>query len=217
MAAHIRARGEPARIRAYQATILNWLVHLVVLLALWLLAGRPWSALGIRVPAAEAWLAGAGMGVLLLAVLHARARFGLLRSLDRSSLEASLGDFAELLPRSHREERWFRLVSLNAGITEELIFRGFLYWYLVELTNPGWAALGTIAVFTAAHLYQGVRQLPGIAAMSAFFIVLYLVGDAIWLPIVLHAVVDMLQGRQLRQVMARGREIDHAGRGGASS
>jgi len=203
VAAHIRARGEPARIRAYQATILNWLLHLVALLALWLLTGRPWGTLGLQAAAAEAWLAGAGMGMLLLAVLHARARLGFMRSLDRRSLEASLGDFAELLPRSRREECWFRLVSLNAGVTEELIFRGYLYWYLLALTNPEWAALGTIAVFTAAHLYQGGRQLPGIAAMAAFFIVLYLVSGSIWLPIVLHAAVDMLQGSQLRRIMAR--------------
>ncbi len=200
----IRAGGEPLRVRAYQATVLTWLLHLALLLGLWLFTRREWEALGLRGAAPGDTLAGLVLGGLLLGAFAAYAWRQRAVRATRSELEQSSGPVAVFLPRTAREERWFRIMSLNAGVTEELLFRAYLYWYLLHWLGPGLAAAGTVLAFTAGHLYQGLRQLPGIALMGTFFIVLYLVSDSILLPIVVHALVDVVQGRMLAGLLRRG-------------
>ena len=101
------------------------------------------------------------------------------------------------LPRTRRELGWFRAASVNAGITEELIFRGFLLWYLEPYVGLAWAAVIAVVVFTLGHAYQGVANLPALALASAAFVGLYLWSGSLLLPIVVHALVDVMNGNAL--------------------
>ena len=95
-------------------------------------------------------------------------------------------------------------MSITAGIVEETIWRGFLFWYFGQVM-PLWAAAVLSAIgFGLAHAYQGFRAVPRIIAVGSIFVLLYLLTGSLWLSMLLHAIVDMLQGRaifgaQLRQ------------------
>jgi uncharacterized protein len=101
---------------------------------------------------------------------------------------------AFLLPVTRDERVWFVIVSLTAGICEEILYRGFLIRYLAD--NPWhlgvWMALGTSSVvFGLAHSYQGVAGIVGTAAIGAALAVMFVVSGSLWLPMVIHALVDL--------------------------
>ena len=191
----IREEGEPARIWAYRQTILTWLSLTVVLLAMWSSLGRDWSAIGFRLPDAGPLLIGLAASALFLAVILTP-----LRNLSKSDIsvedfEKQLGRISILLPRSRKEGSWFLRLSINAGITEEIIFRGYLIWYLQHFLPLLWSAVIAAVMFGLGHLYQGVRQLPGLMLVSAITVSLYVYTESLIVPIVLHILLDALQGR----------------------
>ena len=69
---------------------------------------------------------------------------------------------------------------------------------------PLWAAavVSTIA-FGLAHAYQGLSQIPLITLVGAVFAGMYVLTGSVWLPIILHAAVDIVQGRIAYEVMRR--------------
>lgn len=192
---YIAEGGEPARIAAYRQIILIWFTLTLVLLGLWLHLERGWPALGFRWPTEGTLLLGVcGTAAFLGFVALSLQKFARAEDPDRA-LQDELGDLIVFLPTSRREEGWFSLVSLNAGISEEIIFRGYLLWYLAFFLDGLWAAVVATLLFTWAHAYQGLKLLPGIAITSAVMVALYLYTDSLLLPIVLHILVDALQGR----------------------
>ena len=57
-----------------------------------------------------------------------------------------------------------------------------------------------------AHLYQGIGNVPRIVLAGIIFAALFLMTGSLWIPIVMHAAVDILQGRLGYEVMTRGQD-----------
>ncbi|MDH3621296.1 MAG: CPBP family intramembrane metalloprotease, partial [Gammaproteobacteria bacterium] len=94
-------------------------------------------------------------------------------------------------------------LSVTAGIVEEALWRGFLFWYLGHFM-PLWAAAIVSAVgFGIAHAYQGMENVPRIILVGGVFAGLFLLTGSLWLPIILHAIVDLLQGRAVYGMLRR--------------
>lgn len=202
-------RGSSAeRMRLYRKTMISHWSLLAVALAVWAVSGRGWTALGLGFELDLGFVLGVlltllGISILLLQLKSVAAADD--RAIER--IAGRFGDLEVLLPRS-RPELWrFYQLSLTAGVVEELLWRGFLIWYLVQYL-PLWLA-GVVCTlgFGVAHAYQGSRQLPAVTLAGGAFVGLYLLTGSIWLPIVLHAAVDMLQGRLAWEVTARRREV----------
>jgi len=200
----VRRRGEPARIAGYRETIVLWLGAAMGLAAIWLGLGRPWADLGFRWGDPLRFGLGLGFGLVLLWITRRELRR--LASGGPSAITDRLGEVHIFLPRTARELGWFRGMAINAGITEELIFRGFLLWYLEPFVGLGWAAVAAVAAFTLAHAYQGLAQVPALVFTSACFVGLYLGTGSLLLPIVLHALIDILQGAALAKSLDPARE-----------
>lgn len=134
------ARGADAR-RVLYARLMawQWLVAGAAI-ALWAWTARPWRDLGI------AWPSGWGFAIALAATL---AVLGYLAWQARSPAPldvdpddpASAVALAFIVPRTPVELRWVKCLCLTAGVVEELLFRGFLLWYLGAFV-PTWAAVG---------------------------------------------------------------------------
>jgi uncharacterized protein len=98
------------------------------------------------------------------------------------------------LPSSIVERRWFAALSLTAGFSEELLFRGFLLRYLH--TSPlhlpfFWAALASALIFGAHHVYQGRQGFLSTAALGLVFIAVLLVTGSLWAGMIYHAATDL--------------------------
>ena len=59
---------------------------------------------------------------------------------SREKNRKSLGDLAHFLPQTTTDFRRYVAVSITAGIVEEIIYRGFVLWYL-SLFMPLWGAV----------------------------------------------------------------------------
>lgn len=107
-----------------------------------------------------------------------------------------------LIPRTRREKRWYSLLSLMAGVNEELLFRGLLAAILASLLPdlPLWAfCLISGLLFGACHFYQGWRGLLKTSGLGAMLALLYLATNSLLWPMLLHFLLDLASAFLLRE------------------
>ncbi len=199
------AAGETVnRGQLYRHTTMGHWTLFFVGMVIWAGAGRPWAALGFSLDL-DLWFAlGAALTVVGIAVLIMQIRQIANASTDEiDRIKETFGKLSIILPQNGNELARFYGVSITAGIVEEVLWRGFMIWYLGQFM-PLWVAAVISAIgFGLAHAYQGLAHLPQITAVGAAFAGLYVLTGSIWLPIVLHAAVDILQGRLAYDVLYR--------------
>jgi membrane protease YdiL (CAAX protease family) len=104
----------------------------------------------------------------------------------------SIGDIQAMLPRNRAEVRLGALLSLNAGLVEELLFRLALPALLYgAFGNALFACVVSVLVFGALHAYQGPVGIIGTMVVGAFLLALYVATGSILVPIVVHALIDL--------------------------
>jgi uncharacterized protein len=112
----------------------------------------------------------------------------------RKKILQALQRMAFILPVTSEERVWFAFVSLTAGICEEILYRGFLIRYLAYTPwhIEVWIALVISSLaFGLAHSYQGIGGMIGTALMGAVLGVVFIVSGSLWLPILIHAAIDL--------------------------
>jgi len=194
------AAGEPdARRRMYWGSCrLQWVLTTVLLVGWWY-AERPWTRLGFSIQLTLGfWIVLAVVvGLCVVTVVHYAAAGRTPES--RAKSRAAFGQTAILLPHNRRELRPYLVLAVTAGVCEEILYRGFLIWYVAQFT--GTTAFGTVAAvavssiaFGAGHLYQGPASAVKIAGFAAAAGTIYVVGGSLWIVMVLHVCVDIAGG-----------------------
>lgn len=184
------------RSQLYRNTSIGHWTLFLMCMALWAGEARPWTALGFAMQLDLRFALAAILTVLGIAVLLMQSRQVKAATQEQiNGIKERFGRLSIIMPRNGNELARFYGLSITAGIVEEILWRGFLIWYLGQFM-PLWAAavVSTLG-FAMAHAYQGLSHLPQITAVGAAFAGLYLLAGSIWLPIILHAAVDILQGR----------------------
>lgn len=122
--------------------------------------------------------------VLLVAMLLVRRRSG-------KPMGVPIGG-AGLVPRDRQELAWAALLAITAGVTEELFFRLFLPLAVTIATASAAAGLVvSVAAFAAVHRYQGWRGMLATGAVGVVLWGVYLASGALWLAMLVHAVIDL--------------------------
>jgi len=102
---------------------------------------------------------------------------------------------SRLLPNSVGESMLWVLLSISAGFSEELVFRGYLQRQLTALTGSVTVALLLqSALFGIAHGYQGWRSCMAIAVYGALFTMLALWRRSLRPGMTAHAWTDIVGG-----------------------
>ncbi len=208
--ANVDRVGTALRLRAYRSTVLMQWALLLATLFLWSQMGRDPAALGLNAPGTLRFWGGTALA--LLAVLPFLYQFVLLhQSKDycRRVVE-EMGPIRPLLPHSAREARAFMPVAVTAGIAEEVLFRGFLIWYLAQWMNVFAAAAFALLFFTLAHSYQGYRGAIRVALIGLWLSAIFLLAESLYPVIFLHIVVDVAGGILAHQAFKRCAELDKA-------
>ncbi|MNR30975.1 CAAX amino terminal protease self- immunity [compost metagenome] len=82
-------------------------------------------------------------------------------------------------------------VAVTVGICEEIMFRGFLQHYAMELgTSQLWAMVIISVIFGAGHFMQG---LSGIISSTIFGLIMgytYFTTGSLLVPIIIHILYD---------------------------
>jgi uncharacterized protein len=155
--------------------------------------------LGEQRPGARAWLVDAGLAlaywviaVMLLALLGKA-----LVEISGSHIDPQkIGDVTQrLAPVSGFEMTLFLVLSVSAGICEELVFRGYLQQQFARMGRSIWAGVVLSAlVFGCAHGYEGVAGVLLIAAYGAMFGVLAVLRRGLRTGMIAHAWHDSISG-----------------------
>ncbi len=178
-----------AKLRMYQEVVAEQIVTTGAVLALWRFGLSPARNLGLVLPRSLTW------NVLPIMMFLASLMWSSLRMRPkaekiRKQLEGSVG---ALIPTSHAERFWFGMVSVGAGVSEELVFRGFLLYYfaayLPQLNTPERVLLCTFS-FGFAHIYQGWKGALGAGTLGLILVGLYLLTGSLLAPVIVHAAVD---------------------------
>lgn len=100
-----------------------------------------------------------------------------------------------LMPHGIAEAVLWVLLSISAGISEEIVFRGYLQRQLTAFTGRTSLALFLqVAVFGIAHGYQGVRSCLAIVIYGSLFTLLALWRKSLRPGMIAHAWTDIAGG-----------------------
>jgi membrane protease YdiL (CAAX protease family) len=137
---------------------------------------------------------GGGLAAMIATIARRR------KTADRRSAR-QLGDFAALMPRNRAELAHAAILSINAGLSEELFFRLALPLLFVLVIGNVWVAFALAAiVFGLAHLYQGVVGVVATTAVGVLLTAFYLASGSIWVAVLVHAAIDLV-GLVLRPLL----------------
>lgn len=183
-----------ARIRTYWRTIGVKNVLVLAAGAAAALMGATWQDLGIRWPE-SGFVSGIWTWVwicLLAGYLGSSLYFRVKGGPQIRSIIKAAGAMLPVTPG----ERWvFALVAISAGITEEFLYRGFLFFYLRTYLPPSAGMAAVLAIssiaFGVIHLYQGWRGVVLTTLVGAWFGWLYLLTGSLLVPVAMHTLLDL--------------------------
>ncbi len=184
------AAGLPdAKVRLYRSLVVEQIVSSCAVLFLWRSGRVSATALGLVTPRLLGWSLAAlfvVVGILAWSGLRLRPKAQKIKKRLQNGVGA-------LVPDSQQDQRWWGAVSLGAGVSEELVFRGFLLYYLSaylpQISTPGRVFL-TALFFGLAHIYQGWHGAVSAGIIGLVLAGIYVVTGSLLLPIVIHAATD---------------------------
>jgi membrane protease YdiL (CAAX protease family) len=102
---------------------------------------------------------------------------------------------ASICPTSARHLWWWSAVSLLAGVSEEITYRGVLHQLLVRLLRSWWpATLVCIVAFALGHAVQGRRSVAAIGVFALVFHLLVLLAGNLYVAMPVHVLYDFAAG-----------------------
>lgn len=188
------APGERRLIARYWQTVARGWIVLALVAAVWHVLDRPFAELGVA-PQLGTWdLAGTGGAALVaLGLVVQLLRLKTLPS-ERLAKAMKRFDRIKVTPTTRSELAVFMLVAITAGVWEELLYRGFLIWFLVPLAGVGGAIVLSALVFGLGHAYQGAAGILSTTLIGLAFAALYVLSGTLWWLMAAHALIDIYGG-----------------------
>jgi uncharacterized protein len=204
-------QGSGSRILLYGGTFVT---QAVLILIIWFgirLRGiRMRDLIGGRWPTVESFLLDVALAVgfwivSLLLLFGIRVALG---TIDLHNMQKSVDDTVRLLgpmaPHTYLEAGLFVLLSVSAGLFEEIIFRGYLQRQFGALArNAVVGIVASAAIFGLGHGYQGTRMMIVIAVFGAFFGILAHFRKSLRPGMLAHAFQDSVAGIGLFKLVTR--------------
>lgn len=173
------------------------LVQQVVLAGLSLLVARLEGIELFPARAPDALALGLALALLGVAVASLPAQW-------RNASEERRRRLRALTPDDGPAHGLWLVVSLAAGIGEEITYRGVLYAVLLGLGLPPAASVALAALaFGVAHLAQGPRSAAIVVLGALGFHALALASGALYLPMAVHVLYDAIAGVYLGRALRR--------------
>jgi membrane protease YdiL (CAAX protease family) len=167
---------------------------------LWVTQHRDPRALGLDLQP-TAGLLGVLVGLATIVSLVVRQRGAIATDEDlRQRIRDRLAPVERLMPRSRGEYPLFAALAITAGVCEELLFRGYLFWYASQWMPWPAAALLQAFAFGLGHAYQGARGIVLTGFAGLFFTGVRLIAGSVWPAMLVHALMDLHAGDLARRV-----------------
>lgn len=170
-----------------------------VVIATWLLYGRPLSELGFvssnHWGFQEPWWMIILFGCLyIMDVLHS-----MLNKEEFEETKSQMDTLTPFMPTTWSDLPAYTVMCVSAGVFEEIVFRGFMinFFHSVFQGIPNataWAFLVPAIVFSAAHYYQGIKVVFKILVFSLLFAMIFWQTRSLIAVIIIHFLVDFIGG-----------------------
>ncbi len=198
--------GRPtARLSFYRGALAwEWVLTLAII-ALWIIPERDFTQLGFGFDVGRGFWIGAAIVTLVGTLLIVQANVLMRDREKRLAASIQFESLQAMIPRTGREAQEFAALSITAGICEEILYRGYLMVYitsLIAIEGMLPALLLSSLAFGLTHAYQGPKGVLKTGMFGLGMASLYLLTGSLWLVILLHAVVDLINGNIGRQVMS---------------
>jgi membrane protease YdiL (CAAX protease family) len=186
------------RLSLYGSTILfQWLIVAVVV---WRCLARSVSPEELGIAAADPWQV-AWTTIALTGLLCANQVVGLRRvasiPVDRRGRLFAITE--KIMPRTATETLIYAALACTAGVSEEFLYRGFVFTAFVRMiVNFGppnsTAAILSSAWFSLAHVYQGRKGVITTLIVGIIFVLVRVWTSSLIPAIVAHAGIDLVVG-----------------------
>jgi CAAX protease family protein len=190
----VEAGAPHARIHAYIAGMSTSWGFAAGILALWVWRGRSWNALRLGASTPLQLAIGFAMAALYAAFMFVQWRAIVARSERVGRLARKFTAFEPLMPHTAGDRWGFAALSITAGICEELIYRGFIIWYLGVWTGLIPAIVISSLLFGFAHFYLGIAHVWKTALVGLFFALLAVGAGSLAPAMLIHALQDLVAG-----------------------
>ena len=195
------------RLSLYGSTILfQWLIVAIVGLRA-LMRGVEPQELGIA--AGDPWLV-AWMSIALTGLLCLNQVVGLRRitKVPESKRGRLFAITERIMPRTPTETLVYAALACTAGISEEFLYRGFVFTAFVRMiVNYGppnaLAAILSSAWFSLAHLYQGRRGVITTFVVGMIFMLVRIWTGSLIPAVAAHIGIDLVVGIYSSKVIQR--------------
>lgn len=199
------AAGVPgARARFYRMGLLTQWGLTACVLALWAAKRRPWSGLSMGSGTGRGAAIGAAIVIGVVALLLAQRRAFLARADRLDILHRQVGSALALLPHTPAELLGFRGLAITAGICEEILYRGYVFWYVAVWLGAGWSVLVSSILFGLAHIYLDGRSAVRAGIVGAIMALVVWATGSLWWAMILHAAVDLNSGDLAFRILGGG-------------
>lgn len=185
-------------------------IALVVVLV-WVLSRRPLEELGLKRPGEDSsywWFLLVFVGLYIGDTV-----FSVVVKENREKTMEEWRKRTSFLPTRRNELPLYLLLCFNAGVFEEIIFRGFLVnycYYLFPVTGQRelWAVTFPALVFSIAHYYQGTKAVIKIFVLSILFGFIFIRSNSLLVVMALHFLVDAGGGILTMKLMKEEEKVD---------
>lgn len=187
------------RLRIYRMVMVSEWVFTLAILAIWFFGARSYSDLGLGLELGGGTWVGAVFAISAAGLLILQTKLVLSDPEKVDCVRKAVRPLEHFMPHSQKEGSTFAALSVTAGICEELIYRGFLIAYLGAFVGLWMAVLLSTLVFGLGHAYQGFKGVLKTGGVGLVMAGLYVLTGSLWVPMILHAVVDLNSGYLTRR------------------
>ena len=140
------------------------------------------------------------IGLFVLTMFNVRQ----IRRAGREELESTVQRARKFVPIGRAEIAGFAVVSLTAGICEELLYRGWLVNFFGALFGSIWLGMIAAAIlFGLGHAYQGRHGIAATGVLGLVFGTMFVLVRSLVPGQVLHAAIDLVNGTLAGKVVKR--------------
>ena len=107
------------------------------------------------------------------------------------SIGKGLEGVHHILPKNQKEYQWAITTSFVAGVCEEIIFRGYLFWQLSQMIHELVAIVIVNLLFGIAHATSKLNNAIKAFGLGLVFSILYYATGSLWLSILSHIIIDL--------------------------
>jgi membrane protease YdiL (CAAX protease family) len=195
------------RLSLYGSTIFfQWLLLGIIA---WRCVARTVSPEELGIAAVDPWQV-AWISVALTGLLCANQVIGLRRitKLPEDKRGSLFAITEKIIPRTASETLVFAALACTAGISEEFLYRGFVFMAFFRMIVNFWppnvvAAILSSAWFSSAHLYQGRRGIITTFVVGMIFAMIRIWTGSLIPSIAAHIGIDLVVGIYTSRILRK--------------